>query len=95
MKSTSVRYDRLRGGNWRNIWRRKEEILGLTVNVMEEISISQNKLLEKIELQEQNLLGLNKLIKRQNDKLEKYSQKIELLTTEMEKVKSRFRQRTD
>ena len=54
---------------------------------MEEIFISQNKLLGKIELQEQNLLGLNKIIEEQNDKLEKYSQKIELLKTEMEKMK--------
>ena len=75
--------------------KKRIEDFGLKVNVMEEIFISQNKLLEKIELQEQNLLGLNKLIKRQNDKLEKYSQKIELLTTEIEKVENRFRQSTD
>ena len=68
----------------KHLEKKRTEHFELKVNAMEEIII---KLNEKIEVQEQNILGQNKIISELNDKLERYSQEIKLLKNETEKIK--------
>ena len=68
----------------KHLEKKRTEHFELKVNAMEEIIMNQN---EKIEVQEQNILGQNKIISELNDKFEGYSQEINLLKNETEKIK--------
>ena len=68
----------------KHLEKKRTEHFELKVNAMEEIIMNQN---EKIEVQEQNILGQNKIISEQNDKLERNSQEINLLKNQTEWMK--------